>query len=378
MVRWLLWAKIGERGHTRGMAVVREFAGSIRLLALALSAWACAHGIDAPLDLRDASNSGSAGATGTAGAGSAGGPGAGGSGGEGGASTGGAAGATTGGGGGAGGGVVDDGGGGTAGSAIVDAQGDLAGSGGAPDVRDAGVDVRADVAVEAGCGNATQCALKAALVHRYSFGGTGITVTDSVGTANGTVVNATLNGSGALALGGTNQYVDLPNGLVSQLTNATLEIWVTWSGIANWERIIDFGNSTNGMATTSLYVTPGGTTPNVLFVGFKRSDQASTAETRAMSAQRLVSGAMVHLAVVLDNTANQITLYRNGALDGSAPWNDSLSVLTDTNNWLGHSQWSGDPYFNGTLHEFRIYDAALSAAQVQASFMGGTDPPFLN
>src|SRR5262249_36124436 len=90
-------------------------------------------------------------------------------------------------------GASGTGGGGStgAGGALVDA---------GNDIRDATVEPRIDAPVDAppevGCGSPTQCALKAALVHRYSFTGTGTTVTDSVGTANGTVVNTTLNGNG--------------------------------------------------------------------------------------------------------------------------------------------------------------------------------------
>jgi hypothetical protein len=87
---------------------------------------------------------------------------------------------------------------------------------------------------------------------------------------------------------------------------------------------------------------------------------------------------MVHLAVVLNHTGGQLSIYRNGAPDGSAAWTDQLSVLTDVNNWLGRSQWAGDPTFTGMLHEFRIYNVALSATAIQTSFMGGTDPAFLN
>jgi hypothetical protein len=132
------------------------------------------------------------------------------------------------------------------------------------------------------------------------------------------------------------------------------------------------------MAASSLFLTPGGTAPTVLFAAIKRADQAADAEIRVTSAQRLTSGVMVHIALVLDNTGNLLSLYRNGALDGSAAWADQPSVLMDVNNWLGRSQWSADPNLNGVLHEFRIYNVALSAAAVQASFMGGTDPAFLN
>src|SRR6266576_3622315 len=52
----------------------------------------------------------------------------------------------------------------------------------------------ADVNIDEGCPNATRCALRAALVHRYSFDGTGTVVTDSIGAAHGTAVGAQLTG----------------------------------------------------------------------------------------------------------------------------------------------------------------------------------------
>jgi hypothetical protein len=43
------------------------------------------------------------------------------------------------------------------------------------------------------------------------------------------------------------------------------------------------------------------------------------------------------------------------------------------NDWLGRSQFSPDPFFNGSINEFRIYDQALSGAEVAASFAAGPD-----
>jgi hypothetical protein len=376
---------------------------SIRSLTLAFALSECAYGIDTPLNLSDTSSSGHTSATvttgsvGNAGTGGSGGgtrtgagPGAGPGGGASTTSTGATSTVTTG-----GAGSTPDGGSG--GSATADANIDSSGSGvgGSGGSHDAGVDTRdattdprpdvIDAPIETGCGNATQCALKAALVHRYSFNGTGNMVTDSVGNANGTAVNAQLNGSGSLALNGTNAYVDLPSGIIKQLSNATVEMWLTWNGGAPWQRLWDFGNTTGaentqGTADTTFYVTPGGDSPNptTLFAAFKTSAQVNTAETRALSAQTLTPGSMVHIAVVLDATNHQVSLYRNGNTDASTTWADSPSSLNDVNNWLGRSQYLEDPNLNATLHEFRIYDTALSAAAVRASFMGGTDPTFLN
>jgi hypothetical protein len=71
--------------------------------------------------------------------------------------------------------------------------------------------------------------------------------TDSVGGADGLVVNRTLAGDGTVVLAGIDslQYVDLPNGIVSSLgPSATVEAWVNWTGVGGtWQRVFDFGSS---------------------------------------------------------------------------------------------------------------------------------------
>ncbi|MDF3068902.1 MAG: hypothetical protein K0R38_4503, partial [Polyangiaceae bacterium] len=92
--------------------------------------------------------------------------------------------------------------------------------------------------------------LEAALIHRYDFEGNGTTVLDRVGAAHGSVTQGAtlskLDGRGVVLLGGgtAGAYVDLPNKLMSTLTNVTLEAWVTWGGGKAWQRVFDFGDST--------------------------------------------------------------------------------------------------------------------------------------
>ena len=75
-------------------------------------------------------------------------------------------------------------------------------------------DAATTVAGTCGCGAPDDPPL--CLRHRYSFNGTGTTATDSVGGADGLVLNTTLAGDGTVVLAGvdTVQYVDLPNGIV--------------------------------------------------------------------------------------------------------------------------------------------------------------------
>ncbi len=242
-----------------------------------------------------------------------------------------------------------------------------------------------DAAPDTGCPTPTACALRAALVHRYMFDGTGATATDSVGTAHGTIINTTLTATGSLVLAGgvTDQYVDLPNHIVNQLTNATFEVWLTWSGGGNWQRIFDFGNSDSttenvqGVGSTTLHMTPLADGAHVLRFAFKRADQMVAQETDLEATMPLASGVVVHVAGVVDDANNMMYLYRDGVAQGSKAFTDSLSLLNDINNWLGRSQYASDPELGGALHEFRIYNAALSAAQIQASFAAGQNPAYL-
>ncbi len=71
-----------------------------------------------------------------------------------------------------------------------------------------------------------------------------------------------------------------------------------------------------------------------------------------------------------------MSLYLNGALENQVAFFDKLSGLNDVNNWLGKSQFGTDAEFGGTIHEFRIYDAALDAAEIKVSFDAGPQAVF--
>jgi len=224
-----------------------------------------------------------------------------------------------------------------------------------------------------------------ALVNRYRFDGSGTAITDSRSGADGVAINATLAGTGQLDLAGgsSDAYVDLPNGVLSRLTDATIETWVTWGGgTTAWQRIFDFGDNNDategnqGTAGVSyLFLTPRTSGSSATMrVAFSTSGSAS--ETRVNSSAPLASG-MHHVAVAFDDTANQLRLYVDGAPAGSVAVSGSLSAIHDIDNWLGRSQYASDPELAGSLHEVRIYNAALSDALVALSFADGPDPAYL-
>jgi hypothetical protein len=84
----------------------------------------------------------------------------------------------------------------------------------------------------------------------------------------------------------------------------------------------------------------------------------------------LPTGQWVHVAVTL--ASQTATLYVNGSAVGSnnaafiPPW----QLGGTSQNWIGRSQYAADLYFNGRIDDFRIYRAALSAADVLAIVNG--------
>lgn len=163
-----------------------------------------------------------------------------------------------------------------------------------------------------------------------------------------TFVNGVSNNSKAIALNGTNAFVQLPATLVNQ-QEITVATWVNWQGGANWQRIFDFGNG----ETECMFLTPKSGT-NQLYFGIKNA----SAE-QGLNAPSLPTGKWSHVTVTLGATGAR--MYINGKLVSESQTVtikplDFKPVL----NYIGRS----DPLFNGSLDDFRVYNYALSANEI--------------
>jgi hypothetical protein len=215
--------------------------------------------------------------------------------------------------------------------------------------------------------------LRSALAHRYSFNGAGTTVSDAKGGSSGTVKNAQLSGNGSVILSGSSQYVDMPTSMLSSLTNATLEAWVVWSGSGAWQRVFDCGNSRFNSGESYLFLATS------VGSGGMRAGYSTNGRNNEISATApgdLPMGSMHHVAVVVDDAGNALSLYEDGVQVDSATFAGHLSSITYSSCWLGRSLFNNDPYFDGTFYELRVYDAALTAGQLLTSFRAGPDATF--
>jgi hypothetical protein len=246
-----------------------------------------------------------------------------------------------------------------------------------------------DSAEAAGCAG-----LRAAIRHRYSFDGMTKVVRDTVGMADAVVEGATLHGEGRLRLqpGTPAQYVALPGALLTGLDDVTIEVWVSWEASADPGQIFEFANDSIAAEGNSLFslllrqITAGERDARVFYLATMGEHSAHPHVGLLVPGMREISldatvalqpGRLTHLAVVSDLKQQRLRLFMHGTLNAEVALSIAPASLEDMYDWLGSSPNATDRNFSGSLHEFRIYAAALSAAQIATSFAAGPDASFL-
>jgi hypothetical protein len=163
--------------------------------------------------------------------------------------------------------------------------------------------------------------------------------------------------------------VSVPPAAFANAKDITIATWINVSSSTNWARIFDVGvnakiatNTPTGTKYMNLVPKNGGT--NLAFAistsGFG-SEQVLTSASIETSGWR-------HVAVVLG--AGQGVLY----VDGAAVSTSSTVLLRPADlgtidyAYLGKSQFSNDPNFDGQIDEFRVYGRALSATEIKALY----------
>jgi hypothetical protein len=226
------------------------------------------------------------------------------------------------------------------------------------------------------------------LIHRYSFDGTTAVATDAISGADGNVITTIngapvatpLDGSGVLSMDGkAHKYVDLPNGIVSSLTDITVVTWMTWVDGAAYQRVFDFGISTQGeglgdAGRSYLAVMPKTGFDNQLKPGLGGEMKAPGFPTVTLASAEDMRNRPAQVAFVLKGGLSA-ALYLDGNLLASQTTAITLADIDDRNNWIGQSQYSVNPPFWGSYEEFRIYNVPLDGCQLHTLLVRGPQSP---
>ncbi|RYD33370.1 MAG: hypothetical protein EOP85_20845, partial [Verrucomicrobiaceae bacterium] len=176
----------------------------------------------------------------------------------------------------------------------------------------------------------------------------------------------------------------------------------------NWQRVFDFGrmqsgfgsglgSSARGTGASSGEIQPNATTaPNNvassddLALAIHRDSNANTHRIMARlngagelgnsTTGNLAVGTQYHFVCTFTDGAGasgsnggQVAWYLNGALVSTLDVNFRLSSIEDVNNWLGRSMYTVDNNANIAYNEVRLYNHALTPAEMLANLAAGPD-----
>jgi hypothetical protein len=190
----------------------------------------------------------------------------------------------------------------------------------------------------------------------------GTTAVDSTGNGwNGTLQNgatwtAGYSNNAVNLSSNSSQYVSLPSGVMTNITDFTIAAWINLSSVANWNRIFDFGTGTS----VYMFLSPRSSSGAIRYA---ITTGSSAGEQQINGTSPLPIGGWHHVAVTQSGMTG--ILYVDGVAVGT---NSSMTLNPSnlgntTQNYIGRSQWA-DPYLNGRVDEFRIYRGVLAVGEI--------------
>jgi hypothetical protein len=180
---------------------------------------------------------------------------------------------------------------------------------------------------------------------------------------NGTVTNDNLISSNeqpvndeCINLSGNNDYITIPP-FQYDFKNCTISIWFKLYDSNNWARIFDFGNGP-GKDNILLAILEDCLTCNVY--------NSPTTPNFTISNKNVNDNMWHHIVWTIHNDGLSV-FYLDGIQVSQNNSGLPNNVMRNY-NYLGKSNWSGDPYLEGSLSDFRIYRRVLKNNEISALY----------
>lgn len=158
---------------------------------------------------------------------------------------------------------------------------------------------------------------------------------------------------------GIDDYIKIPNGTIEKLSDFTISTWIYTDTITSWSRIFDFGSSTS----VNMFLTISDGTGKMKF----SLSGANNVNQSVIASTTLPIKTWAFVVVTLE--ANKLNIYLDGKLIGTSVsfTNRPYDLGATTANYIGKSQYTADPYFQGNIDEFRFYNRALTIEEILAA-----------
>jgi hypothetical protein len=214
-----------------------------------------------------------------------------------------------------------------------------------------------------------------------SYPGSGTVVADISGyNYHPTLVNGpTLAGSGATSsflLDGSNDYIQIASSYTHTFNaGTTVDIWVKFNSSASFGRLLDISD---GAAT------------NTCFLSIFRNSSFNdiVLESRSSTTQGTQNGIRTTTSPISNGTIQNFTfvigpgstdavspetprIYLNAMLQNTTLYgtqNNFVPYIVSKTAWIGRSAFAADAYLSANIYAYKIYNRALSAAEIKQNF----------
>lgn len=171
-------------------------------------------------------------------------------------------------------------------------------------------------------------------------------------------------------------YVEIPKGsngldLLQGLNEITVSSIVNWTNDGTNRWFFGLGTVLTPETNKYFFVTPrhGSGAGNMIATGISRNGWPNEALVTGSANSNLIAGQWKHLTVSFSEASNTITLFVDGVkvTSGNAKGlklSDIINPDSTFSGFIGKSIFANDPYLQGSIADFRVYDRALTEQEV--------------
>ena len=214
-----------------------------------------------------------------------------------------------------------------------------------------------------------------------SYPGSGTVVADISGyNYHPTLINGpTLAGSGATSsflLDGSNDYIQISSAYTHTFNaGTTVDIWVKFNSSASFGRLLDISD---GAATNTCYLSIfRNSSFNDIVLESRSSTTQSTQNGIRTTTSPISNGTIQNFTFVIGpGTTDAVSpesprIYLNSILQNTTLYgtqNNFVPYIVSKTAWIGRSAFAADAYLSANIYAYKIYNRALSAAEIKQNF----------
>ncbi|MGO4730158.1 immunoglobulin-like domain-containing protein [Paenibacillus sp. 2KB_22] len=171
-------------------------------------------------------------------------------------------------------------------------------------------------------------------------------------------------------------YVEIPKGsngldLLQGLNEVTVSSIVNWTNDGTNRWIFGLGTVLTPETNKYFFVTPrhGSGSGSMIATGISKNGWPNEALVTGGANSNLIGGQWKHVTVSFSEASNRITLFVDGVKVASGntkglKLSDIINPDATFSGFIGKSIFSNDPYLQGSVADFQVYDRALTEQEM--------------